>query len=53
MQKSMVFEPNFCLTFLKLEIDGNVEEIEINLHNISIKGQQSHFYKAEMRIFII
>ena len=36
MQKSMVFEPNFCLTFLKLEIDGNVEEIEINLHNLIV-----------------
>ena len=39
MQKSMTFEPNFCLTFFKLEIDGNVEEIEINLQNLSIEGQ--------------
>jgi hypothetical protein len=39
MQKSTVFESNFCLTFFKLEMDGNVEEIEINLHNLRIDGQ--------------
>ena len=41
MQKKYGFEPNFCLTFflIKLEMDGNVEEIEINLHNLSIEGQ--------------
>jgi hypothetical protein len=37
MKKTMVFEPNFCLTFFKLEIDGNVEEIEINLHNLKYR----------------
>jgi hypothetical protein len=39
MLKGIVFEPNFCFTFFKLEMDGNVEEIEINLHNLSIQGQ--------------
>jgi hypothetical protein len=39
MQKSMVLDPNFCLTFFKLEMDRNVDEIENNLHNLSIEGQ--------------
>ena len=38
-----------CLTFFKLEIDRNVEEIEINLHNLSIEVQWSHFYNEMLQ----
>ena len=30
-------------------MDGNMGEIEINLHNLSIEGQQSHFYKEMLQ----
>jgi hypothetical protein len=39
MQKKYGTKLLFDIFLIKLEMDGNVEEIEINLHNLSIEGQ--------------